>query len=487
MYKNRKIFRILLAVAVLVILTEGMVSAVPVTQSITYQGMLTNAAGNPLTGTYTVTFSLYEVSAGGTALATDTHSVQASKGLFNTQITADPSFFDGRALWLGIKVGADVEMTPRLELQPVPYALSLRPGAGITSSDVSPALNLQNKGGGNALYAYTTGPSSYGVQAHTTGSGSRGISVYTTGPESSGILAITSGLGSTAIYGDSAQDIGLYGIGKEGGYFTTNQGGTSTNDLKAGINIFTAYNYNPGLKITTSGFSSEGVNIHTSGNNGYGVTSQTSGNNSKGIYSHTTGSVSDGINIVTSGLYSDGVHAYSALGNGIYAEAGPSGGYAADLRGNVNVRSKSTGASVMELGEGLDYSEGFDVSGKDMITPGTVLIISPDNPGTLSISREPYDRKVAGIVAGANGLGSAVKVGGNQFDQNVALAGRVYCNVDATYGAVHPGDQLTTSLTPGYAMVVKDHSKAQGAILGKAMEPLTAGEKGQILVLITLQ
>jgi hypothetical protein len=36
-------------------------------------------------------------------------------------------------------------------------------------------------------------------------------------------------------------------------------------------------------------------------------------------------------------------------------------------------------------------------------------------------------------------------------------------------------------------MVVKDHAKAQGAILGKAMEKLTYGEKRQILVLVTLQ
>jgi len=69
----------------------------------------------------------------------------------------------------------------------------------------------------------------------------------------------------------------------------------------------------------------------------------------------------------------------------------------------------------------------------------------------------------------------------------VALAGRVYCNVDATYGEVSPGDLLTTSPIPGYAMVVRDYAKAQGAILGKAMEQLPQGEKGQILVLVTLQ
>jgi hypothetical protein len=36
-------------------------------------------------------------------------------------------------------------------------------------------------------------------------------------------------------------------------------------------------------------------------------------------------------------------------------------------------------------------------------------------------------------------------------------------------------------------MKVADHDKAQGAILGKAMQPLEQGEHGQILVLVTLQ
>jgi hypothetical protein len=76
----------------------------------------------------------------------------------------------------------------------------------------------------------------------------------------------------------------------------------------------------------------------------------------------------------------------------------------------------------------------------------------------------------------------------DQFDFDVALAGRVYCNVDATRtAAVEPGDLLTTSATPGYAMKGTDYSRAQGAILGKAMERLDKGEKGQILVLVTLQ
>jgi hypothetical protein len=36
-------------------------------------------------------------------------------------------------------------------------------------------------------------------------------------------------------------------------------------------------------------------------------------------------------------------------------------------------------------------------------------------------------------------------------------------------------------------MKASDSSRAQGAILGKAMERLEGGESGQILVLVTLQ
>ena len=157
------------------------------------------------------------------------------------------------------------------------------------------------------------------------------------------------------------------------------------------------------------------------------------------------------------------------------------------VRGNLLIQSKSTGLAVAEMGEGLDYAEGFDVSSKNKILPGNVLIIDPDNPGNLTISNKAYDFRVAGIVAGAKGMGSGVRLGASQFDCDVALAGRVYCNVDTTLAGVEPGDLLTTSVTPGYAMKAKNYMRAQGAILGKAMERLPEGEKGQILVLVTLQ
>jgi len=157
------------------------------------------------------------------------------------------------------------------------------------------------------------------------------------------------------------------------------------------------------------------------------------------------------------------------------------------VRGNLLLQSQSTGADVVELGEGLDYAEGFNVSGSERVGPGSVLVIDPDHPGKLTPSSTPYDTKVAGIVAGAKGMGSGVRLGVGLFDHDVALAGRVYCNVDARWGDVAPGDLLTTSSLPGYAMKVVDSSRAQGAILGKAMQRLEKGRKGQILVLVTLQ
>ena len=158
-----------------------------------------------------------------------------------------------------------------------------------------------------------------------------------------------------------------------------------------------------------------------------------------------------------------------------------------DVKGNITVRRESDGVVMIELGEGLDYAEGFDVTGHPGVEPGAVLAIDPGNPGKLALSTKAYDTRVAGIVAGGKGLGSGIRLGSGEFPYDVALAGRVYCNVDATENAVEPGDLLTTSPIPGYAMKATDRPRASGAILGKAMEQLEKGTKGQILVLVSLQ
>lgn len=180
------------------------------------------------------------------------------------------------------------------------------------------------------------------------------------------------------------------------------------------------------------------------------------------------------------------VESSASGGLGLFVKPGP-GGKAAKFAGNVQLTDASGAYLVMELGQGLDYAEAFDVTGLDRPTPGTVLVIDSEHPGQLVVSSSPYDSKVAGIVAGAGGTGSGVRLGVGQYDTDVALAGRVYCNVDAGTEAIQPGDLLTTSARPGYAMKASDYGRTAGAILGKAMEPLAKGQSGLILVLVTLQ
>jgi hypothetical protein len=64
--------------------------------------------------------------------------------------------------------------------------------------------------------------------------------------------------------------------------------------------------------------------------------------------------------------------------------------------------------------------------------------------------------------------------------------GKVFCKVDAQYGAIDIGDLLTTSPTPGHAMKTSDPLKAFGAVIGKALRPWSSGQ-GLIPILIALQ
>lgn len=166
--------------------------------------------------------------------------------------------------------------------------------------------------------------------------------------------------------------------------------------------------------------------------------------------------------------------------------------------GDVVVGSASGGTSrivtpVIQITGGSDLSEQFDVAtvGDVVPTPGMVVCIDPRNPGKLIPSTRAYDRTVAGVISGANGVKTGMMMGqhGTAADgaHAVALTGRVYVMVQAGDEAIEPGDLLTTSDAPGCAMKVSDHDAAQGAILGKAMTRLEAGERGMVLVLVSLQ
>lgn len=147
----------------------------------------------------------------------------------------------------------------------------------------------------------------------------------------------------------------------------------------------------------------------------------------------------------------------------------------------------------LEITGGADLVEPFDVASDDLdgiVVPGMVVSINPEQPGKLKVAQGAYDRTVAGIISGANGINPGLSMAqqGSIADGShpVALTGRLYALADASYGAIEPGDMLTTSDTLGHVMKVTDHNRAQGAIIGKAMTSLDSG-KGHVLVLVTLQ
>jgi len=143
--------------------------------------------------------------------------------------------------------------------------------------------------------------------------------------------------------------------------------------------------------------------------------------------------------------------------------------------------------NVLEIA-GADVAEKFPTL--EELKPGMVVEIDPSNPGHLRLSRTAYNRGVAGVVAGANGLSTGVVLGNNPDSEHgapVALSGRVWVWCDATEREIKPQDLITTSGKAGYAMAVRDYKKAQGAILGKAMTGLKKGETGMVLVLVNLQ
>ena len=92
--------------------------------TINYQGYLTNASGVPVNGAIPITFRIYDVPSGGTALWAETQDVTVNQGVYSVSLggnTALSLSFDV-PYYLGVTVGADAEMTPRKELTSVGYA-----------------------------------------------------------------------------------------------------------------------------------------------------------------------------------------------------------------------------------------------------------------------------------------------------------------------------------------------------------------------------
>lgn len=398
---------------------EGPTVVVP--GAIPVQGRLTDAGGSPLNGTYNLTFRLYDVDAGGTALCSDTNSVVVENGLFNSYLDNCYNDVWGQKLWFSVQVSGDPEMTPRQVIYPVPYALSLVPKAEISGTVASndALLDLDNYGSpGKGLRA----------EAQAATGETYGVVGAAKSPDGYGGLFYNNG-GGTGLWGQSSDPSGGDGVKGES-YSVTGRG-------------LYAQNHASGIAIA-----------------GYGDAPSTT------------------------------LHLYPTL---YLVQADGSGDFvvgASTYWGTRSWRVDRTGRGYFNGGTqntGADFAEQLPVRGNEKdYEPGDVLVISAETDRAVELSTQPFATAVIGVYS----TQPAVLAGAP--DQNdplagipVAITGIVPCKVSAENGAIHRGDLLVTSSTPGYAMHA-GVNPPQGTVLGKAMGELKDGT-GVIQVLVTLQ
>ncbi len=117
---------VLLGLALLALAAAPSVRAA-VPGEVSFQGLLLDSAGAPLTGTVTLGFALFEAATGGAALWSESHpGVAVQDGVYQVALGSSaplpPEVLAGGSLWLEVEVEGEL-LAPRQRLLAVPYAL----------------------------------------------------------------------------------------------------------------------------------------------------------------------------------------------------------------------------------------------------------------------------------------------------------------------------------------------------------------------------
>lgn len=101
-------------------------AAVP--KLINFQGRLTDNSGNPITGSKTLTFKIFDAQTGGNKIWEGQYTVNLEQGVFSIQLGADPSPFSSsvdfnKDYWLEISMGTTT--WPRQRITSVGYAMQI--------------------------------------------------------------------------------------------------------------------------------------------------------------------------------------------------------------------------------------------------------------------------------------------------------------------------------------------------------------------------
>lgn len=115
---------------------------------LSYQGTLMDSDDDPLTGTYEITFRIYNAPVGGIPLweeiRSEVNAVTVQNGLFNIMLGSlnpiQESVWQSTELFLGVQINSDAEMSPRELITGVPFAKN----AGIASSVTENSITGSN-------------------------------------------------------------------------------------------------------------------------------------------------------------------------------------------------------------------------------------------------------------------------------------------------------------------------------------------------------
>jgi hypothetical protein len=300
-------------------------------------------------------------------------------------------------------------------------------------------------------------------------------------------ITLTSG-GGTALYGAS------FGTDT---YDDTPTGVYGETDIGVGVIGVATASGAEGYSTGVQGIANAGVGVFGSNEGSANVVDQPAGVVGASRLHYGVFGSSDGFDGVK-GVSSSPQHAgVSAVNNAAASGQVPSGFGVWASSNNTAVFARGTPAAYFEgdvlvtgdmvlVNQSGDLAEDFDVEAEPLnAEPGTVLVIN--EKGNLCASDVAYDTRVAGVVAGAGDLRPAVvlqRVPSKTPRSPIALVGKVFCKVDATFGGIVAGDLLTTSPTRGHAMKASDKPRAIGAMVGKALACLSTGS-GLIPILVS--
>jgi hypothetical protein len=339
--------------------------AASVNSRINYQGVL-EENGSPVTGTRDFTFDFFnnDACSGAAVYHLVESGVPVEEGFFDIDVDVTHGVFHGEGLWLQVTVDSTVLGCD--EILPVPYALSLRPGATIVGEKVGTSfgdavLNLEN-----------ASPSHLGPMAGIFARSATGSAVRA---ESDAVGVYAESQFEPAVFARSAATAGLfqsdegYGIRvnadgadhwDHAGYFTSNWGNglfvTSTHNIAVRAEspwIAVRGTSEGGTGISgsgatgVSGGSTSGSGVSGYTNNGFGVVGTQLGYSTSDVDGYyRSGGLFGGDNGVVGVTRRN--YGYGVFGYNLATASGWAGAFMAEHSNGVTIGTPSgqTGLSV---------------------------------------------------------------------------------------------------------------------------------------------